>query len=104
MLRAITSCVLASLLLSTSPFFFHPARSTRIAVIDFGTSPTSLLAASEIRKAFSAETQNQSAVSKFEIIDRDEARAAALGSGYPGSLNLELQQARDLGAAMGTDF
>src|SRR5207245_6053228 len=31
-------------------------------------------------------------------------RAAALGAGYKGSLNLELQQARDLGAAIGCDF
>jgi len=63
-----------------------------------------LRAASEIRKAFSAEAPDESAVAKFEVIDRDEARAAALGTGYQRSVNLDLQQARDLGAAIGCDF
>jgi len=63
-----------------------------------------LRAASEIRKAFSAKAPEESAVAKFEVIDPDEARAAALGTGYKGSVNLELQQARDLGAAIGCDF
>lgn len=79
-------------------------RPIRVAVLDLGTNPTSIRAASEIRTALSAEAPDESAVAKFEVIDRDEARAAALGSGYKGSVNLELQQARDLGAAIGCDF
>jgi len=39
-----------------------------------------------------------------KVIDRDWARAAALGAGYRGSLNLTLQEARDLGSAIGCDF
>jgi TonB family protein len=38
------------------------------------------------------------------VVDRDWARAAALGAGYRGSLNLTLQEARDLGSAIGCDF
>ncbi len=41
---------------------------------------------------------------EFDIIDPDQTRAAARGAGFEGSLNLTLQQARDLGAAMGCDF
>src|ERR671917_2786040 len=40
----------------------------------------------------------------FEPVNRAQARAAARGIGYAGSLNLTLQEARDLGAAIGCDF
>ncbi|HKC64671.1 MAG TPA: energy transducer TonB, partial [Pyrinomonadaceae bacterium] len=36
--------------------------------------------------------------------DRDESRAAARGVGYKGSLNMSLDEARDVGAATGADF
>jgi len=38
------------------------------------------------------------------LVDRDQAMAAANGVGYHGSLNLSLQEARDLGSAVGSDF
>ena len=97
------ACCLSLLLVpiaSASP----TERPIRIAVLDLGSSSTSLRAASEIRKAFSAEAPDKSAIAKLEVIDPDQARAAALGAGYKGSVNLELQQARDLGAAIGCDF
>lgn len=105
MLRAIevTFGALAFFFLSASPSFSQ-TRSIRVAVLDFGTGSTASRAATETRRAFSDEAQDESAFAKFEVIDRDEARAAALGSGYQGSVNLELQQARDLGAAIGCDF
>src|SRR2546422_11419990 len=90
MLRAIRSCALASLFLSTGPFFFQTARSTRVAVLDFGTGSTGSRAATEIRNAFSMKAPDESAAAKIEVIDRDEARTAALGCGYQGSVNLEL--------------
>ena len=93
-----------SLLLSNIASASANQRQIRIAILDLGTNSTSLRAASEIRKAFFAEVADESAAAKFEIIDHDEARAAALGTGYTGSLNLKLQQARDLGAAIGCDF
>src|SRR5205085_12344675 len=40
----------------------------------------------------------------FTVVNRAQARAAAQGSGYKGSLNLSLAEARDLGAAVGCDF
>jgi TonB family protein len=92
------------LLFSTIVSASSNERPIRVAVLDLGTNPTSLRAASEIRKAISAEAPDESAVAKFVVIDRDEARAAALGTGYQGSVNLVLQQARDLGAAIGCDF
>ena len=59
----------------------------------------------EIRKAFSAKAPDTSGiVLDFEAIDADQVRAAALGAGYDGSLNMTVQQARDLGAAIGCDF
>lgn len=41
---------------------------------------------------------------KLSLLDRDLARAAARGTGYRGSLNLTLAEARALGAAIGCDF
>jgi TonB family protein len=38
------------------------------------------------------------------VLDHDQARAAARGAGYAGSINLSLSEARDLGAALGCDF
>src|ERR1700730_10256905 len=79
------------------------SRPTRITVLDFGTTPTGSHAAAEIRKIFQAREPRESK-QEFELVDRDQSRAAALGAGFEGSLNLTLQQARDLGAAIGCDF
>lgn len=38
------------------------------------------------------------------IVDRDQTMAAANGVGYRGSRNLSLQEARNLGSAIGCDF
>jgi TonB family protein len=38
------------------------------------------------------------------LFDPELGRAAALGAGYSGSLNMSLLEARDLGAAMASDF
>jgi TonB family protein len=76
----------------------------RLAILDLGNSSTGLRAASEIRRLFSTLKANESAVPGFEVVDPDQARSASSGAGYKGSLNLELQPARDLGAAIGCDF
>jgi len=98
--------MLACLCFGAHASFSHILRPTRIAVLDFGSAQTSFRAAAQIRELFRGtnSTKRQTAIDEFEIIDHDEARAAALGTGYTGSLNLELQQARDLGAAIGCDF
>src|SRR5258708_6440844 len=98
--------MLACLYLGAQASFSDVLRPARIAVIDFGTSPTGLRAAVEIQKAFSTKAPDKSVgiVLDFEAIDADQVRAAALGAGYDGSLNMTVQQARDLGAAIGCDF
>jgi TonB family protein len=80
------------------------SRPTRLAVIDFGNAPTGLHAAEAIRETFHPQEEGEPAGREFAVIDRDQTRAAALGAGFEGSLNLTIQQARDLGAAMGCDF
>ncbi len=79
------------------------SRPTRIAVLDLGTTPTGSRAASEIRKIFQAGEPRESR-QEFELVDRDQSRAAALGAGFKGSLNMGVPEARDLGSAMACDF
>jgi TonB family protein len=60
-------------------------------------------AADDIRGMFSAAGPSES-IREFDLIDSDQGRAAARGAGFDGSLNLTLQQAKDLGAAIGCDY
>lgn len=71
-------------------------RSLTIAVLDFGDTAAGRRSADLIAAAVER--------SGLKVLDRDLARAAARGAGYTGSLNLSLDQARDLGAAIGCDF
>lgn len=73
-----------------------PERRLNVAILDFG--------ASETGKLVSELLANRLASNEIAIIDRDLSRSAARGSGYQGSLNLSLNEARDLGAAIGCDF
>jgi TonB family protein len=68
-----------------------------VAVLDFGETETGRRAAVELSDAL-AKTPD------FELVNRAQARAAARGAGYAGSLNLTLAEARDLGGAIGCDF
>jgi TonB family protein len=79
-------------------------RATRLAVIDFGNAPTGALAAKAIRETFQSKDEVSPSGRDFALIDRDQAQAAVLGAGFAGSLNLTIQQARDIGAALGCDF
>ena len=72
-------------------------RLLRIAVLDLGQTTTGRAAREAISKRISEDTN-------VTVIDRDQTMAAANGVGYHGSLNLSLQQARDLGSAIGCDF
>ncbi|HEV7797399.1 MAG TPA: energy transducer TonB [Pyrinomonadaceae bacterium] len=65
--------------------------------MDFGDSRFGRLAADKLAASLKHETG-------ISILDRDQVRAAARGAGYTGSLNLSLNEARDLGAALGCDF
>ena len=72
-------------------------RPLSVAILDFGDSALARLAADKL--AFNLKRENSTAV-----LDRDQVRAAARGAGYAGSMSLSLDEARDLGAALGCDF
>ena len=81
-------------------WFSASAQSERVptlAVLDFGNSATGRLAS----ETLSANLKRSAAIA---ILDRDQARVAAKGAGYAGSLNMSVREARDLGAALGCDF
>src|SRR5258707_3478417 len=80
-------------------------RPIRIALLDFGNGPNGRRVAdglAEVMSSNSRPTTNRD--DALQVIDRAWARAAALGTGYRGSLNLTLPEARDLGSAIGCDF
>ncbi|HXL80784.1 MAG TPA: energy transducer TonB [Pyrinomonadaceae bacterium] len=72
-------------------------RRLTMASLDFGETAF----AREVVEKFLSNLKLENAL---EIFDRDQARAAARGSGYAGSLNLSLNEARNLGAVLGSDF
>jgi TonB family protein len=74
-----------------------PAERASVAVLDLGETETGRRAADELSAAL-AKTSN------VGIVTRAQARVAARGAGYAGSLNLTLAEARDLGGAIGCDF
>ncbi len=72
-------------------------RKSRVAILDLGPSETGQRVSELIGNLI---RQN----SGLELIDKDESTPAAKGIGYTGSLNLSLEDARNLGAAMGCEF
>lgn len=76
-------------------------RPLRIVFLDFGLTATGRLVGDQLAKIFVNKNQTGK---EFQILDRDQARAAALGAGYQNSVNMALQEARDLASAMGCDF
>jgi len=72
------------------------ARPSEIAIVGFGDTQTARKVTAQISESFRAN--------QFRIIDSDRARAAANGVGYSGSLNLTIEEARNLAAAVGCDF
>ncbi|HEU4594163.1 MAG TPA: energy transducer TonB [Pyrinomonadaceae bacterium] len=68
----------------------------RVAVLDFGQTETGQRAAQALAVGINVEG--------FALVDRGLSRDAARGTGYAGSLNLTLREARDLGAAIDCDF
>jgi TonB family protein len=72
-------------------------RPITLAILDFGDSSLARLAADK----FATNLKHENHVI---VLDREQVRAAARGAGYTGSINLSLNEARDLGAALGCDF
>jgi TonB family protein len=89
--------------LLSAPCLPAQARETRrvtVAVLDMGAGATAARVAERVAKLLvpgDAET-------KLSVLDRGMSAAAARGVGYAGSLNLTLEEARALGAALGCDF
>ena len=75
----------------------QPARPLSVAVVDFGDSAIARLASEKV--AASLRRANG-----LMVQDRDQVRAAAHGAAYAGSINLSLDEARELGAVLGCDF
>lgn len=73
------------------------ARPPRVAVLDFGETETG-------RRASAALSAHLSTLGGLRLVDPAQARAAARGVGYAGSLNMSVVEARDLGAAIGCDY
>lgn len=100
-LRALFGLILALLFLhaqlSTVEAQEGAVRKPSVAVLDFGGTETGLRAADRLWETVRT-------VESLQISDREEARAAARGFGYAGSLNMTLAEARELGASLGTDF
>ncbi len=74
-----------------------PERPITLAILDFGASATGRLTSQTLIANLKKETT-------IAVLDRDLTMAAARGAGYAGSLNLSLNEARNLGAVLGSDF
>lgn len=72
-------------------------RPTSIGVFDLGDSTFAKKATASVRSNLKAEPE-------LNLSDPDLVRAAAKGIGYTGSLNMTVNEARDLGAAIASDF
>jgi TonB family protein len=73
------------------------ARPARVAVLDFGDTETGRRTAADVWAHLSKQAG-------LRLVNAEQARAAARGLGYSGSLNLTLEEARDLGAAIDCDY
>ena len=74
-----------------------PASKTKLAILDFGSAKVGKESSTLLRHNFSS-------TSEIQVLDSDLTAAAAKGAGYSGSLNMSLSDARDLGAALGSEF
>ncbi len=72
-------------------------RPTSLGILDFGNSNFSRLAAEKLRTNLKSEDE-------LFLVDPELVRTAARGTGYSGSLNMSVIEARELGAAVASDF
>ena len=90
-------CVIALLAVAASGSQARSSSLPVVSVLDFGSMPIAKRVADTLRNRLRS-TQEVS------VVDDDLSRAAAKGIGYAGSLNLSVIEARDLGAALATEF
>jgi TonB family protein len=72
-------------------------RPVSLGILDFGDTPTG-------RRASETLAANLKTRTDVSILDRDQVGVAARATGYSGSINLSLDDARRLGATIGSDF
>lgn len=94
MIRAF--CVICGLLFFLATAYAQSPKPT-LSVLDFGENAWGKSAAERLRDRFRS-------TGKVQVADADLSRSAAMGVGYSGSLNLSVSEARDLGAALATDY
>lgn len=75
-----------------------------MAVLDFGETQTGRRVPEKLAQTISSTNSKSGAAREFLVVDRDQSRAAAVGTGHHTSLNLSLEEARSLGSAIGCDF
>ncbi len=90
-------CVVALLALAASASRAQSSPLPVVSVLDFGSMPIAKQASETLRNRLRATKE-------IVVADADMSRAAAKGIGYTGSLNLPVNEARDLGAALATEF
>jgi TonB family protein len=90
-------CVLFSLINAAAIPGLVQERRVSVAVLEFGDSEIGRLASRTL-------AANLESIPELLILDRDQASAAAKGAGHNPSLNMTLEEARGLGAAIGSDF
>ena len=73
------------------------AQNATVSVLDLGTTPFAQKSTEKLRERLRSTVE-------ILVADADLSRAAAKGIGYSGSLNLSVGEARDLGAALATDY
>ena len=93
----ISACALVSSGVGLEPRAQASESRIRFAVLEFGKGSVGRLAADKLAANLKLENS-------LALMDQDQTTAAANGVGYSGSLNLSLAEARDLGAALGSDF
>lgn len=74
------------------------SRTVTVAILDLGDSAFGRTTADTLLAGIKRTE------SSLVTLDRDQTRAAARGAGYAGSINLSTKEARDLGAALGSEF
>jgi len=90
-------CVIALLAFAASSLRAQSSPLPVVSVLDFGSMPIAKEATETLRKRLRSTKE-------LVVADADMSRAAARGIGYSGSLNLPVNEARDLGAALATEF
>jgi TonB family protein len=95
MRRLVLIAGVLALLVSTAGAQASPPAT--VSVLDLGATPFAQKTTEKLRDRLRS-------IDEFQVADPDLSRAAAKGIGYSGSLNLSVSEARDLGAALATDF